>query len=73
MGLCIQLVCACTSNIIMYFQFYFNIFSKNDGLDFLRIRLNGVGFVIPEYPIATIGLNNGYFILEISELSGLLG
>ena len=43
MGLCVQLVCACTSNIIMYFQFYFRLFSVNDGLDFLRNRPNGVG------------------------------
>ena len=66
MGLCVQLVCACTNNIIMYFQLYFRLFSENDGLDFIRKRLNGVG-------LATIGLNNGYSLLEISELAGLLG
>ena len=29
-----ELVCTCTSNIIMYFQFYFRLFSENDGLHF---------------------------------------
>ena len=73
MGLCVQLVCACTSNIIMYFQFYFRLFSENDGLDCLRQGPNGVGFMIREQPLVMIGLNNGYCLSEISESAGLLG
>ena len=68
-----------TSNIIMYFQFYFYLFSENDGLDILRFmvltrkRPNDVGFMIWEKPIATIGLNNGYSLSEVFESIRLLG
>ena len=56
----------------MYFQFYFPLFSENDGLDFLWKRLNDAGFLIREKPIATIGLNNVYSLSEIAESARLL-
>ena len=61
------LISTCMQNT-SNFQFYFHLFSENDGLDFVtRKRPNGFGFVIREKPIATSGLNNGYSLLEIPD------
>ena len=56
----------------MYFQFYFPLFSENDGLDFLWKRPNHARFLIWEKTIAMIGLNNVYSLSEIAESARLL-